>query len=286
MLDEGALSSARDISPSMQALEKSVLLDHDDNRNSFVVRGRNNNSTAFIDEGIRLLGTTFAMMEPVSRWIMEDFLSKHSEMSLTEEETKMAVFGLSLPVLENLYYPYGGTMIGKRDEQTGELQGCIVLREYDTKAQETWWNRNIVATLMPFLVFAMTFLKFGIPSAFMEKQNGKKVDHLNKTGKHLDKQFKEWHHMYAPKHHWYIGQVGTSPKFQGKGVGRKLMTKINDAADDLQMSCYLETKGDRNVRFYESLGYKVVATRTLEDPYEPSHKPLADLKFMVRAPKK
>jgi ribosomal protein S18 acetylase RimI-like enzyme len=72
--------------------------------------------------------------------------------------------------------------------------------------------------------------------------------------------------VYAESHkkvgldadYWYIALVAVSAASQGKGLGREIMRRIGHVADQQHKACYLETFGEKNIRFYQSLGYDVV----------------------------
>jgi len=65
------------------------------------------------------------------------------------------------------------------------------------------------------------------------------------------------HKKHAPGKHWYLETLGVDPNFQGKGIGSSLMNiKFKDI--DLQgLPIYLETSTEKNVKFYEKLGFHV-----------------------------
>lgn len=68
----------------------------------------------------------------------------------------------------------------------------------------------------------------------------------------------EIHERFAVGPHWYLWAIGVNPSFQGKGIGSKLMQPILNTADNANVSCYLETHNEHNIRFYEYHGFKVV----------------------------
>jgi ribosomal protein S18 acetylase RimI-like enzyme len=65
------------------------------------------------------------------------------------------------------------------------------------------------------------------------------------------------HARHAPRFHWYLWVIGVEPTCQGRGIGSRLLQPILDKADADGVLCYLETEGERNVRFYEKHGFKV-----------------------------
>jgi GNAT superfamily N-acetyltransferase len=62
----------------------------------------------------------------------------------------------------------------------------------------------------------------------------------------------------APTQHWYLMALGVTPSRQGAGIGRALLQPVLNRADGKQVPCYLETFTERNVQFYEKLGFTVV----------------------------
>jgi ribosomal protein S18 acetylase RimI-like enzyme len=67
----------------------------------------------------------------------------------------------------------------------------------------------------------------------------------------------ELHTRLAPGPHWYLWVIGVEPARQGQGIGSKLLQPILARADADGVPCYLETEGERNVRFYQKHGFKV-----------------------------
>lgn len=63
--------------------------------------------------------------------------------------------------------------------------------------------------------------------------------------------------------HWHVGPVGVEPGFQGRGVGRTIMRDLCATFDREARVAWLETDKDANVRFYDSLGFEVVETKTI-----------------------
>jgi ribosomal protein S18 acetylase RimI-like enzyme len=61
-----------------------------------------------------------------------------------------------------------------------------------------------------------------------------------------------------PDEHWHIGPVGVEPGFQGLGIGGKVMGALCDELDGHGRVGWLETSKERNVRFYQALGFEVV----------------------------
>ncbi|WP_372683446.1 GNAT family N-acetyltransferase [Desulfosarcina sp.] len=69
----------------------------------------------------------------------------------------------------------------------------------------------------------------------------------------------EWTRQDLLKQHWHLGPIGVLPTHQGSGVGSMLMERFCMEVDACFAIAYLETEGDKNVRFYEKFGFKIVA---------------------------
>ena len=67
-------------------------------------------------------------------------------------------------------------------------------------------------------------------------------------------------------------------------MGRDLMGKVNELADEVGMSCYLEC-GPTKRGFYEKMGYRLVAAKQIRDPVDDSRDPV-NILLMLRTPEK
>jgi len=72
-----------------------------------------------------------------------------------------------------------------------------------------------------------------------------------------------------PRPHWYVAAIGVDPELQGKGLGSVLMEHGIARADRDDAPVYLETETERNVAFYQRLGFRVIEELTLEGPAVP-----------------
>ena len=59
--------------------------------------------------------------------------------------------------------------------------------------------------------------------------------------------------------HVHLGPIGVSPESQGRRIGQKLMKLYCEELDQGREAGYLETDRPKNVKFYESFGFKVTA---------------------------
>ena len=66
--------------------------------------------------------------------------------------------------------------------------------------------------------------------------------------------------------HFYIDILGVMPESQGQGVGKALLEAVHKMSESSPQSCgvALDTENERNLDFYESLGYSVSTTTNLE----------------------
>ncbi len=58
--------------------------------------------------------------------------------------------------------------------------------------------------------------------------------------------------------HIYVMIVGVSPKFQGHGIGGKLLRSVITESAKTSLPIYLETSTSDNVSMYEHLGFRVL----------------------------
>lgn len=94
-----------------------------------------------------------------------------------------------------------------------------------------------------------TLFKMGLPS-------------LSRMMRFMDFAEKE-HKAATSADHYYIMTVGVLPERQGKGVGKKLMTRALEIVDANKVACYLETQNPDNVPIYQKLGFDVVSDKEI-----------------------
>ncbi|MFH8344743.1 GNAT family N-acetyltransferase [Streptomyces sp. NPDC018045] len=58
---------------------------------------------------------------------------------------------------------------------------------------------------------------------------------------------------------WFLGSVGVDPGHQGRGLGGAVLRPGLEAAEAAGVPAFLETSDERNVRFYQRLGFEVTA---------------------------
>ena len=84
--------------------------------------------------------------------------------------------------------------------------------------------------------------------------------------------------------HWYVLVMGTHPDYQKQGHGAEVMNHIAALADDANRTCFLEC-GDTNRDFYDKMGYQLVSSQVVQDPFDTKGEPLRTY-AMVRPPNK
>jgi ribosomal protein S18 acetylase RimI-like enzyme len=67
------------------------------------------------------------------------------------------------------------------------------------------------------------------------------------------------HECFAPRSHWYVWAIGVAPSNQGTGIGSQLLQPVLAKSSAAGTASYLETGIERNVRFYERHGFRVVS---------------------------
>jgi GNAT superfamily N-acetyltransferase len=71
-----------------------------------------------------------------------------------------------------------------------------------------------------------------------------------------------WHRIWGSLDpdtpHSHLGPVAVEPKFQGRGIGSKLMEEYLRRVDAFGYPAYLETDRKENLPFYRNLGFSVV----------------------------
>jgi len=66
------------------------------------------------------------------------------------------------------------------------------------------------------------------------------------------------HKRHAPFPHLYLYPLGVNPQFQGKGHGGLLLKNMFEKVDQINLPIFLETDREKNVKFYEKHGFKVM----------------------------
>jgi hypothetical protein len=75
---------------------------------------------------------------------------------------------------------------------------------------------------------------------------------------------------FPPDPSWYVELIGVEPRFQGSGLGTRMLASVLERADGDGAPTYLETAQPNNVGYYERFGFHVVEEVTLI-PHGPPH---------------
>lgn len=75
----------------------------------------------------------------------------------------------------------------------------------------------------------------------------------------------EWGRNDPTEQHWHLGPIGVLPGYQGSGIGSMLMKRFCREVDACFAKAYLETEGEKNVRFYLKFGFEVVREAEIFD---------------------
>jgi GNAT superfamily N-acetyltransferase len=84
---------------------------------------------------------------------------------------------------------------------------------------------------------------------------------VRSVGRHLPRAISgtatlERHHPDEPAH-WYLEALGVRPGHQGHGIGTRLLEPMLATCDADRLPVYLETATERNLVFYQRLGFRV-----------------------------
>jgi GNAT superfamily N-acetyltransferase len=67
-----------------------------------------------------------------------------------------------------------------------------------------------------------------------------------------------FHKRDMPAEHWNLMILGVDPSAQGTGVGGRLVRAGIERADADGVPCYTDTQNEKNVTFYQHLGFDVI----------------------------
>lgn len=66
----------------------------------------------------------------------------------------------------------------------------------------------------------------------------------------------------------YIGKLMVHPDHRHKGYGTRLLGEIEKCFPDKRYELFTSTRSEDNIRLYQSLGYKIFDTKTIDDELE------------------
>lgn len=230
-----------------------------------------------INEARQVLGRSFAGKPPPDPAPGNPFLewgASHFTYPDQEAKVRTATYLVSVPLLEDYH---NGALILCRSApncERGDIVAVASVLEFDPSLENEdtksgWWS-NIIPKLRKIAVdrSIQRHLADEVPELytseaykddlqkFVRKLVGGVVAHLP-----------SWHREHGPRgKHWWVHDVGVHPDHQGRGIGKSLMSRLNEAADIVGMACYLYCAGERNKGFYESVGYSVAGRKVVKDP--------------------
>lgn len=230
------------------------------------------------------LGEAF-VDEPIMAWSMNHL----PEFSSKQEQIDFVRFCNSFAFLEDLDAKNSFQLCETVDN--GEDGDCVVVsaasvQEYDPVEKKHtqgplakfWHNWNMMTMMIRLLCSRGE--KF--PPVMEKQAEMKRLE--QKVQKWVD-EVDDWHLKYGPKgKHWYLHLVGCNPKFQGQGKGRKILTKLCEMADEMQMDIYLEAGGKGLASYYQKFGFQIQETIELIDPKDETSKSQVNLMTRAHAP--
>jgi ribosomal protein S18 acetylase RimI-like enzyme len=216
--------------------------------------------------------------EPVATWTASQLLNQ--EWYTREEHEKTLCFGLGFAIYDALQED--SLIIGKRMNGEDRLASAGIILEYDPTKKE-----SIIDGIVGGWRFLQAFMKITkstpVPALYGDKSHRKDSEHIRKTNDYILSTFKKYHKSHGPQErHWYVMMVGVIPEYSGQGLGRELMEKINNLADERGVTIFLEC-GPTMVRFYEKLGFCASGSIELKDPVDPTKEPFVAW-MMTRTP--
>lgn len=225
--------------------------------------------------GKSFAGTSSVPGEPVFDWAVNHI----PEWYTLGEHKRVSTFGMSFP----LYLAMKKNALVVSERLDSEIVSAAVILEYDRSKTEKLANKFVEAWRV-FKVFCKLMQQDRrLPKLFVNRKFKKDSRHSLEKGKVVAASFEKWHKEEGPEElHWYIQMVGVAPEQNGKGLGRELMEKVNELADQVGVSCYLEC-GASKTGFYEKMGYRVLSERLIDDPVDCKREPL-EAYIMLRKP--
>ena len=214
-------------------------------------------------------GSANQIGEPITEWVMRA-LPEHRQ---TDKAVYQTLLGLT--TYECLKFG-GGVFLGKATGSSDNdddgvavqsFQAGTLIRECTPKdfQPKGWFSKRIhdLQMLWAYLVVTRRH-HYGALDVMEDRKYAAYRNRLFERGEHYLEKANKVHLEHGPQEpHWHVMQVAVHPSGQGKGLGKNMLGMINDLADEHSKACYLETKGERNIHVYESMGYRVVGEYNL-----------------------
>lgn len=210
-------------------------------------------------------GTDYADAEPLMHWALGPDLQQLATKTRPNDERLALMRTCANFALRMLIeYPKNGFVLGTRLPANSSRNnnpihdGVLACRYYPTGARKEFcegfcggacWGICVFKDIVPWMrqqpkYVQTTWKKY-------EKQFMARLEML-------DKILSPWKKERFPKRPFiYVFMNGTLPDSQGHGVGSRQMRAVSVLADELDVPCWLECGGERNIVIYRRYGYEV-----------------------------
>lgn len=191
----------------------------------------------------------------LTRWMM-------APLNLSEEDVlDVCKCSLGFPIHDAI--AHGAVLFGIRDEETQDIQSCLVFREYNPALAGT---KGRLRRFMDLLSHTCAYVKMkndssGLPLLYTDRRKRRSLGDYVARSEHLEEKLTEWHRRYGPSEtHWYLSDVGVVPALQGKGYGTEMMMALSKLADRYAMPIYMEAFDEETSEFFSKFGFEKVGT--------------------------
>jgi ribosomal protein S18 acetylase RimI-like enzyme len=195
--------------------------------------------------------------EPICSWMISDC---DRDAKVRDETMRFVV---SVPLYEAVTRrTFVDVSIRTKD---GALASTAVLVDYKPKpALARWWDRVVNKWQETVLAFKL-WRRDALPELLVSKEWKAERESVYRKARLTTAAMSQAHWKHGPNHrHWYVNFVASNPDLQGQGYGSKIMRKVCELADKERADCYLECGMEKNKRFYERFGFKVVSSCVLD----------------------
>jgi hypothetical protein len=115
--------------------------------------------------------------------------------------------------------------------------------------------------------YRMSKLDGGIPPLFTSRKMRPHMYHFFNVAGAIQKKSVAWHHGYRPKEvHCHICQVGG----ESDEITKLVLERLCRIADEEQKGMFMDSSGDHQVKWYEQVGFQLVAQEEFSDPVDVS----------------
>ncbi|HET7345792.1 MAG TPA: GNAT family N-acetyltransferase [Acidobacteriaceae bacterium] len=149
---------------------------------------------------------------------------------IPDTQQRAAVMHTFLGLLLRDALPLGNVWVARIG---GKIIGTAIWYAPGDYPMTVWRNLRMVPGMLPLVRFG-----FGTMRGLMQ------------MGENVSSHFPE-------QPCWYLAALGVAPEHQGAGAGSALMDTVLEEIDRRGEPAYLETSVERNVRFYQRLGFEI-----------------------------